>query len=124
MPAYHSSSPSLSSFSSNSSQQLALTESPNVSFLDYVKLLDNNNSFDALKVALFEQQDLVVKTNEMRHLAPLIERLQDEANRQQEYMEEIFNGIEAVGLHQILKKYFVRENGTIKTRRRVKFDLP
>ena len=104
MPAYCSSSPSLSSFSSNSSQQLASIESPNVSFLDYVKLLNNNDSFDVLKVALFEQQDLVVKTNKMRHLAPLIKQLQDEANRQQEYLEEIFNGMEAVGLHQILKK--------------------
>ena len=80
MPAYHSSSPSLSSFSSNSSQQLALIKSPNVSFLDYVKLLNDNDSFDALKVALFERQDLVVKTNEMKHLAPLIEQLQDEVN--------------------------------------------
>ena len=68
-----------------------------------------------LKVALFERQDLVVKTNEMRHLAPLIEQLQDEANLQQEYMEEIFNEMEAVGLHRILKKHFVRENRTIKT---------
>ena len=115
MPAYRSSSPSLSSFSSNYSQRLALTESPNISFLDYVKLLDDNNSFDALKIALFERQDLVIKTNKMRHLAPLIERLQDEANRQQEYLEEIFNGMEAAGLHQILKKHFVRENRTIKT---------
>ena len=73
MPAYHSSSPSLPSFSSNSSQRLALTESPNISFLDYVKLLDDNDSFDALKVALFERQDLVVKTNEIKHLTPLIE---------------------------------------------------
>ena len=73
MPAYRSSSPSLSSFSSNSSQRLASIESPNVSFLDYAKLLNDNDSFDALKVALFERQDLVVKTNEMKHLAPLIE---------------------------------------------------
>ena len=99
MPAYCSPSPSLSSFSSTSSQQLGSMGSPNISFLDYVKSLDDNDSFDVLKVALFEQQDLVVKTNEMKHLAPLIERLQDEANRQQEYMEEIFNGMEAAGLH-------------------------
>ena len=60
----------------------------------------------------------------MKHLAPLIERLQDKANWQQEYMEEIFNGMEAVGLHWILKKHFVRDNGTIRTRRRVKFNSP
>ena len=74
MPAYHSPSPSLSSFSSTSSQRLASMGSPNVSILDYVKLLDNNNSFDALKVALFERQDLVIKTNKMKHLASSIDR--------------------------------------------------
>ena len=124
MPAYCSSSSSPFSSSSASFQQLALVESSNISFLDYVKLLDNKDSFDALKVALFERQDLVVKTNEMKHLAPLIEQLQDEVNQQQEYIEEIFNGMEAAGLHQIIKKHFVQENGTIKTRRGVKFDVP
>ena len=39
-------------------------------------------------------------------------------------MEEIFNGMEAAGLHQILKKHFVQENRTIKTRRVVQFDVP
>ena len=124
MPASRSSSPSLSSFSSFSSERLASSGSPNISFLDYIKLLDNNDSFDVLKVALFERQDLVVKTNQMKHLAPLIEQLQDKANQQQEYLEEIFNGMEAAGLHWILKKYFVRDNGTLKTQRRVKFNLP
>ena len=94
---------------------MASIGSQNISFLDYVKLLNDNDSFDALKVALFERQDLVVKTNEMKHLAPLIEQLQDKVNRQQEYMEEIFNGMEAAGLHLILKKNFVQDNGTIKT---------
>ena len=32
--------------------------------------------------------------------------------------------MEAAGLHQILKKYFVWDNGILKTRQRVKFDLP
>ena len=114
MPAYHS--PLLSPFSSSSdtSQQPALTGSPNISFLDYLKLF--NDSFTALTVALFKQQELMVKTNEMKHLAELVERLQDEVNWQQEYLEEIFNGMEAMGLHQILKKHFVRDNGVIRTR--------
>ena len=107
MPAYRSSSPSPFSSSSESSQRLASVGSPNISFLDYLKLFDDNDSFTALTVALFEQQDLMVKTNEMKHLAVLVKRLQDEANWQQEYLEEIFNGMEAMGLHQILKKHFV-----------------
>ena len=77
-----------------------------------------------LKVALFKQQDLIVKTNEMKHLIPLIEQLQDEANQQQEHIEEIFNGIEVMGLHSILKKHFVHDNGTIRTRQRIEFNLP
>ena len=113
MPAYRSSSPS--PFSSDSSQRLASIGSPNISFLDYLKLFNDDNSFTALMVALFEQQDLIVKTNEMKHLAPLVERLQDKANQQQEHMEEIFNGMEAAGLHRILKKHFIQDNGVIRT---------
>ena len=75
-------------------------------------------------MALFERQDLTVKTNEIKHLIPLIERLQDEANRQQEYIEEIFNSMETAGLHNILKKHFVHDNGVIRTRRRIDFNIP
>ena len=124
MPAYQSSSPSPSSFSSNSYRRQVSIGTPNFTFLNYVKLCDDDDSFDALKVALFKQQDLIVKTNEMKHLIPLIERLQDKANRQQEYVEEIFNGMETAGLHKILKKYFIRDNRVIQTRRRVDFNFP
>ena len=104
MPAHRSSSLSPFSSSSDTSKQLALTGSPNISFLDNIKLFNDNDSFSALQVALFERQDLIVKTSEMKHLAPLVKRLQDEANRQQEHIEEIFNGMEAAGLHRLLKK--------------------
>ena len=52
--------------------------------------------FSALQVALFEQQDLAIKTNKMKYLAELVKRLQDEANRQQEHIEEMFNSLETV----------------------------
>ena len=32
--------------------------------------------------------------------------------------------MEATGLHQILEKHFVCDNGTIRTRRRVEFNIP
>ena len=118
---------SASSFSSNSSdsyrQQISIG-SPNFTFNDYVKLFDDNNTFYALQVALFERQDLSVKTHEIKHLISLIQRLQDEINQQQEYVDEIFDGMEAAGLHQILKKHFVRDNGVIRMRRRVDFIIP
>ena len=123
MPAARSSR-SASSFSSDSNRRLDAIESPNFTFNDYVKLFDDDDAFYALQVALFERQDLSVKTHEIKHLISLIQRLQDEINQQQEYVDEIFDGMEAAGLHQILKKHFVRDNGVIRTRRRVEFNIP
>ena len=124
MPAYRSSSPSPFSSVSDSSQRQVSIGSPNVSFIDYIKLFNNNNSFSVLQVALFKWQDLAIKTNEMKYLAELVKRLQDEANRQQEHIEEMFNSMETAGLHQILKKHFIRDNGVLRTRRGVEFNLP
>ena len=115
---------SSSSFSSDSGRRLDSIESPNFTFNDYIKLFNDDDAFYALQVALFERQDLTVKTHEIKHLNSLIQRLQDEINRQQEHVDEIFDGMEAAGLHQILKKHFVRDNGTIRTRRRVEFNIP
>ena len=124
MPAYRSSSLSPFSSSSDTSQRPALIGSLNVSFLDSIKLFNNDNSFSVLQVALFKRQDLIAKTSEMKHLAPLVKQLQDEANQQQEHMEEIFNCMEAAGLHRVLKKHFVRDNGVVWTRWGVEFNLP
>ena len=115
---------SSSSLSSDSHRRMESIESPNFTFNDYVKLFDNDDAFYALQVALFERQDLTVKTHEIKHLNSLIQRLQDEINRQQEHVDEIFDGMEAAGLHQILKKHFVWDNGVIRTRRRVEFNIP
>ena len=126
MPAYRSSSPSPSSFSSlsDSNQRLLSVENPNFTFLNFIKLFNSDDSFLALQSALFKQEDLAVKTNEIKYLAILVERLQDEANRQQEHIEEMFNDMEVRGLHKILKKHFVRDNGVIRPRRGVEFNLP
>ena len=125
MPAYRSSSPSPSSFSSSDSLSRPFSVgSPNFTFLDFIKLFNSDNSFTALQSALFEREDLFIKTNKIKYLAILVERLQDEANRQQEHIEEMFNDMEVKGLHQILKKHFVRDNGIIRPRRGVEFSLP
>ena len=115
MPAYRSSSPSPSSFSSlsDSNRQPLSVKNPNFTFLDFIKLFNSNNSFLALQSALFKREDLTVKTNEIKYLAILVERLQDEANRQQEHIEEMFNNMEVKGIHKILKKHFVHDNGVI-----------
>ena len=125
MPAYCSSSPSPSSFSSSDSQRRPFSVgSPNFTFLDFIKLFNSDDSFLALQSALFEQEDLAAKTNEIKYLAILVEQLQDKANRQQEHIEETFNDMEVKGLHKILKKHFVRDNGVIRPRRGVEFNLP
>ena len=82
MPAIRSprSSSSFSSLSSNPDRRLELIEFLNFTFNDYVKLFDGDDSFYALQVALFERQDLTVKTNEIKRLISLIQRLQDEIN--------------------------------------------
>ena len=54
----------------------------------------------------------------------MVERLQDEANRQQEHIKEMFNDMEVKGLHKILRKHFIRNNGVIRPRRGVEFNLP
>ena len=79
MPATHSPRSS-SSLSSDFNQRLESIESPNFTFNDYVKLFDDDDTFYALQVALFEQQDLTVKTHEIKHLISLIQRLQDKIN--------------------------------------------
>ena len=126
MPAYQSSSPSLSSFSSlsGSNRQLFSVKNPNFTFLDFIKLFNSDDSFLALQSMLFKREDLTVKTNEIKYLTILIERLQDEANRQQEHIEEMFNDMKVKGLHKILKKHFVCDNGVIRPRWGVEFNLP
>ena len=126
MPAHRSPSSSLSSFSSSSDSQHQpfSVESPNFTFLDFIKLFNSDDSFTALQSALFEREDFITKTNEIKYLATLVERLQDEANRQQEHIEEMFNDMEVKGLHQILRKHFVRDNRIIQPRRGVEFNLP
>ena len=64
---------SASSFSSDSHRRQISIGLPNFTFNDYVKLFDDDDSFYALQVALFERQDLTVKTNEIKHLISLIQ---------------------------------------------------
>ena len=124
MPAYCSSSPSPSSVSNDSYKRIISIGSPNITFIDFLKLCNNTDSFLALQHALFERQDLLTKTSEIKYFIPLIERLQEEANRQQDHIIEIFNTMEAAGLHELMKKHFVRDNRNIRTRRQVDFNIP
>ena len=126
MPAHRSSSPSPSSLSSfsDSNRRPFTVGNPNFTFIDFIKLFNTDDSFLALQAALFEREDLTVKVNEMKYLAILVEQLQDEANCQQEHIEEMFNSMEVNGLHNVLKKHFVRDNGIIRPRRGVEFNLP
>ena len=72
MPAFRTSSSSLSSFS-DSPRQLISTGLPHISLSDYLEHFENDDNYSDLMVALFRRQDLIVKTNELKHLAVLVE---------------------------------------------------
>ena len=123
MPAYRSSSSSSDS-SSGYPRRSAPTPSIHITFFEYLRQFENDDLYEELMVAVFGRQDLIMKTNEMKHLAKLVQRLQDEANEQQDYMLEIFNSMKNEGLDRILGKKYVRDNGIIRKRRGLQFDLP
>ena len=123
MPASRTSSSGLSSFS-DSSRRLISTRSPHISFSDYLKHFENDDTYSDLMVALFGRQDLIVKTNKLKHLAALAKQLQNEIESQQEYMQEIFDTMEAAGLHEQLKKFYIRDNGVIRRQLHLRFESP
>ena len=122
MPAYRSSS---SSSDSSSGYPRRSTPAPSIhiTFFEYLRQFENDDLYEELMVAVFGRQDLIMKTNEIKHLAKLVQRLQDEANEQQDYMLEIFNTMKNEGLDRILGKKYVRDNGIIRKRRGLQFDL-
>ena len=65
-------------------------------------------------VALVERGDLIIKTNEIKHLAGLVKHLQNEVSALQEYMQESFDTMEVGRLHQLLQKRYVQHEGTMK----------
>ena len=78
-----------------------------MTFLEYLKQFETDNSYTNLMVTLFKRQDLIIKTNKMKHLVGMVEHFQNEISHLQEYMQELFDTMEAGGLHQLLKKRYV-----------------
>ena len=75
MPAYQTSSPSssLSSYSNALSCQHQLTDTLPMTYSEYLEQFETVDTYDDLMVALFERQDLIIKTNKMKHLTGLVE---------------------------------------------------
>ena len=122
MPAYQNMSPSssLSDYSNASSQ---LTDSMLFTFSEFLECFETADTYDDLMVTLFKRQDLIIKTNEMKHLAGLVQCLQNKISMLQEYMQESFNTMEAGGLHQLLQKRYVWYEGTMRRQQELWFDL-
>ena len=119
MPATHSSSSSLSSFSIPSRRpSLNLFK---ISFTEFLDRLDTDETVDELMVALFERHDFILKTNSIRHTAQTVRRLQDEIDNQQKYMRSLFEEMEGSGLHQLLGQDFRRKKGEIRKRRGMRY---
>ena len=107
MPAYRtlsSSSSSLSSYSGGSTRYIRETDTMLMTFSEYLELFETDDSYTNLMVTLFERQDLIIKMNEMKHLAGIVKRFQNKISHLQEYMQESFDTMEAGRLHQLLKK--------------------
>ena len=127
MPAYCTSSSSsspLSSYSGGSTQYMQTTDTMLMTFSKYLELFETDDSYTDLMVTLFEHQDLIIKTNKMKHLAGMVEQFQNEISHLQEYMQESFDTLEAGGLHQLLKKWFIRWGGIMEQWPVLRFDLP
>ena len=85
-----------------------------MTFSKYLELFETDDSYTDLMVTLFERQDLIIKTNKIKHLAGMVERFQNEISHLQEYMQESFDTMEAGGLHQLLKKRFICREGVME----------
>ena len=111
MPATRSSS-SLSSFSVPI--QRHTPDLFNASFSEFIDRFDNDKTYEELMVTLFERHDFISKTNSIRHTAKLVKRLQDEIDKQQKYMQQLFEEMEQGGLQQLLGQDYKRKKGEIR----------
>ena len=113
MPATHtshSSSSSLSSFSISPHWQI-LSGPTNLTFSEFLALLENNNDYERLMVTLFERHDFILKTNTIRHVAELIRRFQDEIDEQRDYIWSMFIEMEQAGIHELLNQDYKQTGG-------------
>ena len=67
-----------------------------MTFSEYLEQFKTDDSYANLMVTLFKRQDLIIKTNEMKHLVEMVEHFQNEISHLQEYMQESFDTMEAV----------------------------
>ena len=98
-----SSSSSLSSFSISPRRQI-LAGPMNLTFSEFLALFENDDDYKQLMVTIFERHDFILKTNAMQHVAELIRRLQNEINKQRDYIWLIFIEMERAGLHELLNQ--------------------
>ena len=55
-------------------------------FSEYLEQFETDDAYTDLMVTLFERKDLIIKTNEMKHLAGMVKHFQNEISHLQEYM--------------------------------------
>ena len=95
-----------------------------MTFSEYLEQFKTDDAYTDLTVTLFERQDLIIKTNEMKHLAGMVKHFQNKISALQEYMQESFDTMEAGGLHQLLKKWYVCHGFVIGRQQELCFNLP
>ena len=92
---------------------MRVTDTMLMTFSEYLEQFETDDAYTDLMVTLFERQDLIIKMNEMKHLAGMVKCFQNEISALQECMQESFNTMEAGGLHQLLKKQYICHGGII-----------
>ena len=75
---------------------------PDITLLEYGRILGNDNDYDDLMAILYPQSDLYSKTITMRHLWITANKLRREADRQEIEARRLFIEMAGTGLQQVL----------------------
>ena len=75
---------------------------PDITLLEYGKILGDDDDYDDLMAILYPQSDLYLKTITMWHLWIMANKLRREADRQEIEARRIFIEMEGTGLQQVL----------------------
>ena len=75
---------------------------PNITLLEYGRILGNDDDYDDLMAILYPQSELYSKTITMWHLWIMAQKLRREADRQEIEARRLFIEMEGTGLQQVL----------------------
>ena len=78
---------------------------PDITLLEYGRIINDDNDYDDLMAILFPQNNLYSRTITMQHLWITAQRLRREADRQEIEARRLFMEMEGLGLQQVLRPH-------------------